>query len=83
METDSTFLTLRSTPDNNVETRVNLVFDDPFMFGMALVDAARVIAQAFANNEGGLPDAYLDRIKEGIDAEWDRPTTNVTMKPLT
>lgn len=76
------FLTIGRTPESDVETRVDLVFDDPFTFGMAFVDAARVIAHAFAAQEGGLQQHYLERIKAGFDAEWEKPTTDITMKPV-
>ena len=76
------FLTISRTPDDHMETLVDLVFDDPFTFGMAFVDAARVIAQAYADQEGGMQQHYLERIKEGFDLEWGEPTTDVTMKPV-
>ena len=77
------FLIMSRTPESDVETRVNLVFDDPFTFGMAFVDAARVIARSFSDQDGGIEQAYLDRIKQGFDAEWSRPATDVelTQKP--
>lgn len=81
---DEPFLIISRTADDDVETRVNLVFEDPFAFGMALVDAARVIAKAFGDSEGGIEQGYLDRLKDGFDAEWSKPTTvvNLTEKPL-
>ncbi len=74
------FLTISKTPDDNVETKVDLVFDDPFAFGMAFVDAARVIALAYAKHEQATSSVdYLNRIRQGFDAEFDKMTTDVTM----
>ncbi len=74
------FLTIRRTDQSDVETQVKLVFDDPFAFGMVLVDAARTIASAFARNEGASSsEQYLKRIHEGFDAEMKKMTTDIKL----
>ena len=49
------------------------LWEDPFVWGMLLVDLAGHLANAFAQ-ERGLPKArVLRRIKEGFDSSWERP----------
>ena len=75
------FLTIRRTDESDVETQVKLVFEDPFAYGMVLVDAARTIASAFAREEGATnAEPYLKRIREGFDAEWKKATTNIKLR---
>ena len=74
------FLTIRRTDESDVETLVKLVFDDPYAYGMVLVDAARTIASAFAREEGATnSDQYLKRIRAGFEAEWNKPTTPIKL----
>jgi hypothetical protein len=47
---------------------------DPFLFGMALVDAVRHGAKAFAYDTGDSGDEALARIWDGLDAERANPT---------
>jgi len=47
---------------------------DPFLFGMALVDAVRHGAKAYAHATGIPEDQALGRIWEGLDAERANPT---------
>lgn len=47
---------------------------DPFMFGMALVDAARHGAKAYAQSVNISEDEAMARIWEGFDAERGNPT---------
>lgn len=47
---------------------------DPFLFGMALVDAARHGAKAYAQAVGISEEQALARIWEGFDAERSYPT---------
>ncbi len=59
---------------------VKLAFEDPFMFGMILVDAARTIANSYASAEEATDaEQYLMRLKQGFDAEWDKATTEIRM----
>lgn len=75
------FLMIRRTEESDVETKVKLVFDDPYAFGMVLVDAARTIADAFAHDEGATnSEYYLKRIRDGFEAEFNKPTTPIKLK---
>jgi len=56
------------------------IFEDPFCWGIALVDIAHHVA-TFAVKHGlsvdGVlitKDQVLERVREGFDAEWDDPT---------
>lgn len=74
------FVIIRRAPGDTVETEVKLVFDDPFAFGMVLVDAARTIASAFARDEGAsTSEQYLKRIHDGIEAEFTKMTTDIKL----
>lgn len=50
------------------------VWEDPFAWGMFLVDLAKHVANAFEQMNKGEREAVLGRIKEGFEAEWDKPT---------
>ena len=50
------------------------VWEDPAAWGIALVDLARHISNAYAEEMGEDRKVILERIKEGFDAEWDSPT---------
>ena len=47
---------------------------DPFLFGMALVDAARHGAKAYAHAVNISEEEAMARIWEGLDAERGNPT---------
>lgn len=47
---------------------------DPFLFGMAMVDAIRHGAKAYAHAVNISEDHALGRILDGFDAERDNPT---------
>lgn len=47
------------------------VWEDPAMWGMLLVDLARHIAASYGPDRSMY---VLDRLKMGMDAEWDTPT---------
>ena len=49
-------------------------WDDPAAWGIALVDIARHVANAYAN-EGYDRDKAFERIKMLFDAEWESPTS--------
>ena len=74
------FVIIRRTDEHTIETDVRLVFDDPFTFGMVLVDAARTIAEVFAREEGAsLSEQYLKRIHDGFEAEYQKATTDIKL----
>jgi hypothetical protein len=50
------------------------VWDDPAAWGIMLVDLARHVANAYQQDAGLDPRKVLERIKAGLDAEWDSPT---------
>ncbi len=51
------------------------VVDDPFEWGMILVDVARHVARAYAyKNKNFDVSKSLERIKQGFDTEWNNPT---------
>ncbi len=47
---------------------------DPFLFGMAMVDAIRHAAKAYAQAVNVSEEHALERIFEGFDAERNDPT---------
>lgn len=49
------------------------IWDDPFIWGMMLVDLAQHVANAYAQ-DGHNRDEVIRRIKAGFDAEWASPT---------
>jgi hypothetical protein len=52
--------------------------DDPFVWGIVIVDLARHVANAFELSEGMDRSTTLNRIKAGFDAEWNSPTDTPT-----
>jgi hypothetical protein len=55
---------------------------DPFLFGMALVDAVQHGAKAYAHATGVSEGDALARIWEGLDAERANPTDEPTQIDL-
>lgn len=49
------------------------LWSDPGVWGLMLVDLAKHVAQAYAQN-GTPSDLALKKIKEAMDAEWSSPT---------
>ena len=49
-------------------------WEDPAIWGIALVDLARHISRAYEQMGKGEAAAMLDRIREGFDAEWNHAT---------
>ena len=50
-------------------------WEDPFAWGIVLADLARHIALAHQiQNEGSDPEAFLNRLLEGFEAEIENPT---------
>lgn len=65
----------------NVDTRVHSLPSDPFIIGMILVDVARTYAKCFQERDDtDTEEEYLKRIREGFEAEWDTPTTEISMR---
>ena len=51
--------------------------EDPFSWGILLVDLARHVAQGYHKDGRGEFDAILSRIKAGFDAEWEVNTNDL------
>ncbi|MGL4514081.1 MAG: DUF5076 domain-containing protein [Lacipirellulaceae bacterium] len=54
------------------------LWDEPFNWGIMLVDLARHVAQAYDETSELSYAQALTRLKEGFDAEWDYPTDEPT-----
>lgn len=59
--------------DKNMDVTLIPAFADPGAWGLLLVDIARHVARAYAN-EGHNEEAVLDSIRQLFIAEWERPT---------
>lgn len=50
------------------------LWEDPFGWGIMLVDLARHVARSYGQLNQMSAEEALQRIREGFDAEWDSPT---------
>jgi len=50
------------------------IWDDPFVWGMFLVDLANHAANIYQQEDGRKREEVLQRIKEGFEDEWSNPT---------
>ena len=57
-----------------VSVGLRRAFDDPFTWGILLVDLARHAARIYALETGMSEEEALAEIRGGIEAEFDRPT---------
>jgi hypothetical protein len=55
---------------------------DPAAWGLLLVDLARHIANIYHQEQGHSVEKVLARIREGLEAEWDQPTTDIDTEQL-
>ena len=55
-------------------TLLSKLWDDPFIWGMFLVDLANHAANIYEQENGRNRDEVLNQIKQGFEAEWDHPT---------
>ncbi len=53
---------------------ISKIWDDPFVWGMFLVDLANHTANMYELEDGRNRYDVLLRIKQGFEAEWDNPT---------
>ena len=60
--------------DGSVSVALRRSFDEPFTWGVLLVDLARHAARVYALETGMPEDEALAAIRAGLDAELDRPT---------
>lgn len=62
---------------DKVESRINIVYDDPYAYGALLAIAAQAIARAYAQ-QGPKPAStdtpLLNRVREGFEAELSKTT---------
>ncbi|HVL73447.1 MAG TPA: DUF5076 domain-containing protein [Beijerinckiaceae bacterium] len=60
--------------DGGVSVALRRSFDEPFTWGVLLVDLARHAARIYALETDLSEEEALDEIRSGIAAELDRPT---------
>jgi hypothetical protein len=63
-----------SVVDGAVSIALRRAFDDPFTWGVLLVDLARHAARVYAMETGLSEEEAMDEIRAGIEAELDNPT---------
>jgi hypothetical protein len=63
-----------SVVDGAVSIALRRAFDDPFTWGVLLVDLARHAARVYAMETGIDEDEAMAEIRAGIEAELDNPT---------
>ncbi len=63
-----------SVVDGAVSVALRRAFDDPFTWGVLLVDLARHAARIYAMETDLSEDEALEQIRAGMEAELDRPT---------
>ncbi len=63
-----------SIVDGGVSIALRRSFDDPFTWGVLLVDLARHAARIYAMETDLSEDEALAQIREGMEAELNRPT---------
>src|SRR5215203_7538227 len=63
-----------SVVDGAVSVALRRAFDDPFTWGVLLVDLARHAARIYALEAGMDEEEALSEIRKGLEAELDRPT---------
>jgi hypothetical protein len=63
-----------SIVEGGVSVALRRSFDDPFTWGVLLVDLARHAARIYALETGLSEDEALEQIRAGMEAELLRPT---------
>jgi hypothetical protein len=63
-----------SIVEGAVSVAMRRAFDDPFTWGILLVDLARHASRIYALETKTAEEEVLAAIREGIEAEFDRPT---------
>jgi hypothetical protein len=65
--------------DGNLQVSLAaMAWDDPFAWGIMLVDLTRHVAKAYEQTTGLEESKAWARIKAGFDAEWSDPTDKPT-----
>ena len=63
-----------SIVEGAVSVAMRRAFDDPFTWGILLVDLARHASRIYALETKMSEEEVLAAIRDGIEAEFDRPT---------
>ena len=63
-----------SIVEGAVSVAMRRAFDDPFTWGILLVDLARHASRIYALETKTPEEEVLAAIRDGIEAEFDRPT---------
>lgn len=63
-----------SIVDGAVSVAMRRAFDDPFTWGVLLVDLARHAARIYALEAGLTEEEAMAQIQDGLQAEFDHPT---------
>ncbi len=63
-----------SIVEGAVSVAMRRAFDDPFTWGILLVDLARHASRIYALETKMPEEEVLAAIREGVEAEFDRPT---------
>jgi hypothetical protein len=63
-----------SIVDGGVSVALRRSFDDPFTWGILLVDLARHAARIYAMETEMSEEEAFDQIRAGMEAELERPT---------
>ncbi len=70
-----------SVVDGGLSVALRRSFDDPYTWGVLLVDLARHAARIYAMETGLSEQEALAQIREGMEAEINRPTDLGDTKP--
>jgi hypothetical protein len=54
------------------------LWSDPAAWGLMLVDLAKHVANSYEKASGQPAAEVLARVRQGFDAEWERPTDSPT-----
>lgn len=75
-----TIMTIKSHRESSVvQVWASPVWEDPFAWGIVFSDAMRILADTYAKEEGATDSQpYLERIKQGLDAELENYTSPIT-----
>jgi hypothetical protein len=68
--------------DGGVSVALRRSFDDPFTWGVLLVDLARHAARIYALETDLSEDEALAEIRSGVEAEFGRPTDPGTTRAV-
>jgi len=70
-----------SVVDGGLSVALRRSFDDPFTWGILLVDLARHAARTYALDTGVSEEEAFSQIRDGLEAEFGRPTDPGATQP--